>query len=1150
MSRIADLLNPHHRYRRSTHLERDFSDPTALDGYVLTQHTKLLLERVTSGLNGASTRRAWRITGDYGSGKSSFALFLTHLLSTPYDTLPATVHHAVESTALGIETSRFLPVLITGSREPVTVALLRGLQNALHPITRRQKQLKAFSATIQSYLNQTSTTPVADEQILSLLHAITASITQQKGYRGVLIILDELGKFLEFAALYPERQDAYLLQQLAEMAARSGEQPIVILGLLHQGLSSYTTQLAQRKEWEKVASRFEEIVLDQAPEQMITLVAEALHVQVQDAPAWLTAQAQQAMRDTLQLEPRWYGTVQEQDLLDAAVRIYPLHPTVLPVLIRLFKRFGHHERSLFSFLFSNEPAGLQAFAHQPMAQGVFYRLHHLYDYARAEFGHVLSMQSYRNHWHMIDAIIQSVPPDDDCVVHVLKTVGLLNVLNSPDLLPTEAALLLAVSDGTASSTARVQRALHHLHHERQLLHYRGAAGGFCLWPHTSVNLETVFEQSGQAVPQLPCVGTLIPHYVDTRPIIARRHAIETGNLRYFAVKYVPHDDLDTAIQTRLAADGGILIVLCETEEERQQAIATATAPHLQQYPTLLVAVTPPLKAIAPLVRTLQRWQWVKDTTRELISDTYAAEEVSRQLTAARTTLTRRLHEVIGLHAPVTTTDLRWFRQGTQVPITTGRSLLETLSQICTEVYDQAPRIQNELVNRQTLSSAATAARMRLIERILEHPSEPLLGLQAAKNPPEMAMYRSVLHKSRLHREVQGVPTIAEPDDDICHVLPTLHYIHTILTSGPDQRVPVSDIFSALRQPPYGVRDGLMPVLLAVFVVLHQQHVALYEERRFLSQVCGFDFMRLIKAPHTFEIQYCTIAGVRTEVFQHFLTLLEVIPDQHEHPTILDVVRPLCTFAAQLPTYTHKTRRVSDVAQAVRHTLLTVSEPAPMLFWHLPIACGVEGFGAADQVDHDRIHHFMTVLKAALDELQSAFLNLHQRLYDALLDAFHLQGAGQEVRQALEERVQRVLPAVREPHLKAFCLRLVDGHLAETAWIESLASLVCSKPPRMWVDADEQTYYEHLTHLCTRFQHVERIAFAAPGFTADSRAFRLAVTQSDGTEVDQVLYLAESETEHAEALAQQMRALMQQNGRIGLAAASRAVWQVLTEETSE
>src|SRR6266478_2849582 len=78
--RIADLLHIQRRYLRSAHLQRDFQDPAALDGYIVTPAIRANFDRIRRGIVPGSGQRAWRVTGDYGSGKSSFALLLANLL--------------------------------------------------------------------------------------------------------------------------------------------------------------------------------------------------------------------------------------------------------------------------------------------------------------------------------------------------------------------------------------------------------------------------------------------------------------------------------------------------------------------------------------------------------------------------------------------------------------------------------------------------------------------------------------------------------------------------------------------------------------------------------------------------------------------------------------------------------------------------------------------------------------------------------------------------------------------------------------------------------------------------------------------------------------------------------------------------------------
>src|SRR5689334_3258590 len=128
----------------------------------------------------------------------------------------------------------------------------------------------------------------------------------------------------------------------------------------------------------------------------------------------------------------------------------------------------------------------------------------------------------------------------------------------------------------------------------------------------------------------------------------------------------------------------------------------------------------------------------------------------------------------------------------------------------------------------------------------------------------MSMYLSVLKTAGLHRECGGVWAIAEPpeSDDPCNVRPVLRHILRLLEERGDRRVPVPEVLQALRRPPYGLRDGMGPLLLAVFAAVHEQEVAFYEGGSFVRQVTGQEFQRLIKAPESFEVQYCKVSGVR------------------------------------------------------------------------------------------------------------------------------------------------------------------------------------------------------------------------------------------------------------------------------------------------
>lgn len=865
------------------------------------------------------------------------------------------------------------------------------------------------------------------------------------------------------------------------------------------------------------------------------------------------------MRTAVQLG--WYGasTVKE-NLLTSAARLYPLHPTVLPVLVQLFSRFGQNQRSLFSFLLSNEAFGLLEFAQRPVKSGQFYRLHNLYDYARATFGHRLSVQSYRSHWNHIESLVESFPTNDPVELQILKTVGLLNLIDGNNLLATEDALLLAVGVTEKSDESHARRVIKRLH-RRGILYDRGAAGGYCLWSHTSVNLERAYENATRALGQTPPrrVAPLIQSYLETRPLVARRHYIETGNLRHFDVRFSSIEELAENLHfSHDTSDGRIVVALCETTEEYQEALRFAQSGALKDLPAVLFAVPSPLGALGKLVQELQRWEWVSTNTPELNNDDYARAEVSRQLAAARQTLEKQIQAYIGLQQTGGRSGLQWFRQNSKLTINSNRELLEHLSSICDEVYDQAPRVHNELINRRLPSAAANGARTRLLEGIFGSSSEPYLGMNPAKKPPEMAIYLSLLQAGGIHRQIGEVFSMVEPEPehDTCYLRPALQRIGEILERKADSRIKLSEIIAELRQPPYGIRDGLSPILIALFAVLHEQHIAFYDTGKFMREMVGLDIVRLTKVPEVFEIQYCKVAGVRSELFKRLLTVLEqqapnLLPSRRATSAtggktdVLDVVRPLCVFAAQLPQYTHKTKRLSATALAVRSVLLSAREPATLLFRELPVACGVTVITADSSPEI--VERLIDTLKEALSELRQAYMALQGEMKASLAGYFGASDSFNEAREQLSVRAKNILTSITEPRLKAFCLRLADSGLAEAEWLDSLGSFVCSIPPQKWTDMDSEKFTQELGGLVAKFRRVESITFENRRRAKSQVAVRVAITHSDGSEVEDVIFVSKNEESEIARVEAAVTRILEQSKRVGLAGVARAFWNILSQE---
>ena len=136
---------------------------------------------------------------------------------------------------------------------------------------------------------------------------------------------------------------------------------------------------------------------------------------------------------------------------------------------------------------------------------------------------------------------------------------------------------------------------------------------------------------------------------------------------------------------------------------------------------------------------------------------------------------------------------------------------------------------------------------------------------------------------------QWVFRLPNQEHDYCNLLPALNQItQTLIAAGADSLVPVPEIFRVLSLPPYGIREGLLPFVLALYLAAHHQRVALYEDGTYLFRVPGAVFLRMMKEPQAFGLQYCALEGVRINIFRSLLEYLKLKPRDAAKEDLIDL----------------------------------------------------------------------------------------------------------------------------------------------------------------------------------------------------------------------------------------------------------------------
>jgi hypothetical protein len=1112
------------RYRRAMNLERDTERGDALIGYLITPIVRRALARIANSLRPGESERAWCLIGPYGSGKTAFAVFLSSLLGDL--PLRRAAHRALREAdpdlAQRLRRLTFRPIILTGERAPLDLLLVRALKHALDAewSARRgpKPSILAEVARLGARLGR-STNGCSTSEILSCFERAAKCVHESTG-AGLLLLVDEAGKTLEYAAQNPSRGDLQLYQALAELASASGEPAFVMLTVLHQAFEEYAARLSasQRNEWAKVQGRFSDLLFQEEPDQVLRLIAAALE----------PVQKRLRLRGWINLVQTVAGAVSQGTGWDRKALernldgCWPLHPVTAVLLGPLFRgKIAQNERSLFAFLSSGEPLGFHEFLASE-ALGTLYTPDRLYDYVMGALGASMFGRDGKL-WAEIDGALRRLPPDAEPVdAKVVKTVGLLAMLGRHVGLDASAGVLTA----TASAGEDVSAALDRLQRS-SLLVYRKFRDAYQLWEGSDLDVEELVKEARDQLAPEQSLASLLTRLVPPRPLVARRHLFHTGTLRYFDVGVVDgqtmegHAEVIRAEAVKGGVDGALFYVLPTSDAERTQlrknyAEGILGGQGVGRIP-VVVAIPASTAYLSDLAFELAALERVQSTTAALQSDIVARKELTARARDVRQLLEQEVERVFSAD----NAECEWYTTKGRLPVRSSRDLMATLSDLFDIGYSEAPPIRNELLNRRELSSAAAKARRNLLEAMILNADKKRLGFSGY--PPEVSMYRSVLEEPGIHRRVDGKWRFAPPDGSM---RATWTAIEGFFEETERTRRPITELYERLRQPPFGIKDGPLPVLLCAALLCREAEVAVYEQGSLVPELSTPVLERMLKWPERFEVRQSRIAGIRLEVFERLARSL--LSGGKANKTVLDVVRGLMRFLAALPRYAKNTAFLSADALRVRDALLRAREPAQLLFTDLPIACGCRPFEADVRGEEEEIERFLTTLRRALADLQNAHPRLMAQVQQALSQGFGLPTEGPLLRRELVARAKRVFPLAVEPLLRGFLVRASDEGLDHDDWLVSLATYLAAKPPGEWIDRDQDQFNVQLALVSRRFRSLEVMALADAAPEDGTRLVRVAVAQRGGIEQESVVVIREAEVPSVSRLQARIRAVVEKH----------------------
>ncbi len=984
------------KYTPSVNIIRDTDNDVF---YIPTPNAKKVINQLIDDFRKGV--RAFSIIGSYGTGKSSFLLALEQSLKKvkPYFDIKF------------IQGQHFDSVKIVGSYKSIIDTFaeefnVRAKTNVTEHI---------FSEIFNRYHDLGKTAPL------------------------LFIIIDEFGKFLEYASQNNPEKELYFVQQLAEFANNT-KYNIALITTIHQSFESYAFSLSasQRQEWSKVKGRFREITFNEPVEQLLFLASEHIN----DSFPEKIATKEIDKTYSLFAKSKAFNYT-EQYSKEISNKLYPLDLLAANVLTLSLQRYGQNERSLFSFLESTDHTGIEKFN---KSESPFYNLANVYDFLNFNFYSFLSSKYNPDFlsWSSIKTALEEVERNFETNLSVyykiIKTIGLLNIYAAAGSVMDEEFLVEYAK--TCLGFNNAEQLIENLANKKVIL-YRSYHKRFILFEGTDLDIQTALIEAANKVSEITDVKTILERYYDLPPILAKQYSYKIGTPRYFkfVISEYPINEVPSG-----EIDGFINLIFNE-----KLTIRKVKEDSSKQKEAILYGFYRNSKEIKNLLYEIEKAQKVLEDNND---DKVAKRELENIVVHQKNLLNHYiLSNLFGGRTEVT-----WFWDGEEQKLNSKKKFNELLSEISSSVYSSTPIFKNELVNKHKISSAIHTAKKSFFKALVNNWDQYDLGLPLDKFPPEKTIYITLLKENGLitySDEVKKEVSIANRSTFKKLWKNSVEF----LNEAKSERKNLSRLVTQLQHRPFKLKQGLINVWVPVFLFLKRDDYALFGEHGFIPYL-NEDILDLIsREPHEFYIKTFDIEGVKLDVFNSYrLFLNQEAKEKISNDTFIETIKPFLVFYRQLPVYSKGTKRLSKEAIAIRDAISNSQDPERSFFEDFPTALNT----SLKQLksDSNELYQYIGTLQSAIKELRTSFDKLIDRFEEFIISEIVYEDCDFEsYKEKLQSRFKTLKKHFLLPNQKAFINRIDSTIEDKKAWFSSLCQAVIGKSLEVIKDEDELVLYD-------------------------------------------------------------------------------------------
>lgn len=1066
---MVELISVTQKFKSSARVDESRLDYTSfIEDFIPHATVQNTLGNLVSELLGTE-QRAYTVTGPYGSGKSTLAIFLMIAFGCD-DRLSELAVGKLDP-----KLQQQIRYLQAKRDQWVVIPCLCGLKSPMHAIT--EAILLGLGCELEGLESFTESSCLTE-----IKKALNSA--ESKGL-GIILLVDEFGKALDFQAR--SNGDLHFFQSFADIVQDT--ETAWSISFLHQAFSAYAKNRDTRTqdEWSKVQGRFKDFAFNPSVEESIYLISQSFSTEKNLASE---------LRDRFSQNVRLVADEFLKSSYEVLFETLPLDPLVAILLGPTFKKsFAQNERSLFSFVATNERYGFRDFIAQELAKKVsfssLYSPGQMWSYLEENLGHIISSSAESKEWlEASDAVGRADRLFDDPIYgEVTRTIALMSVMGRTSGIQASREFLATYFSSypeSAFSAELICSVLDELQ-ARSIIIFRHSVNSYHVFQASDLDVNRLLFEWVERIKDGVDWVRAIP---GNRNVLANRHYHKHGAMRWATTQVVSHSE-QLIRPTRRNGDAFLNLVMPVSDHlyhslkrsvVEDDSLAIAKPSKIEELKVCCIELL--------AIREAQ-----KDEAETLSRDPIARAELENRAAQASLAVSDRLANCFESGV--------WEFLGEEIK---GRSLSAKVSEIADRVYHLCPFVPNELLNRNKLSGTANSALNKLMLAILSQGDEEELGFPKKTFPPEKGIYISCVknkgwHTPELSSKYAGYWISADESKEPIENLDS--YVvwksgYEFLTQSKDL-VTLEALHLFWMAPPYGLTLGLAKLYSMLLLKSLENHLAFYDfdttkDWIYIPELDEELVNKIWRYPHEAAVKHYSLGGVDNRLIAKVAAAAKSNDSSPTESSPLEAARALVRSVHALPSWVKRSSGVNlfqvggevfipSQVKRFRDVILAAKDPFKLILEDLPKIFGVD-------------EGIEVTVRTALDTLNDLDAQVKEQFKNTLLELL-----GATIGPDLERRCNTVVDHSSRPEIENFAKRL--QHVCSTASedaFEALIVLVIGVRKDSWTDERISAGYDKLRVLCNQFNRYESFVSMEKGSPVGSSPVALMFRSATGKNV--------------------------------------------------